>query len=146
MRAARTFAMVAMLAMAGCSTNMKKGLTPVKFDTDTLWVEVADAEPEREHGLMYRYELPADQGMIFVFDSPHEASFWMRNTPLPLSIAFLDENKVVLNVAQMVPYDDRTFHKSHGLALYAVEANKGWFETRNIGPGAKAEFDIPPKK
>src|SRR5687767_2851999 len=127
---------VMMLAVSGCS-NGKKGLVPVKFGAETLWVEVADKEPEREHGLMYRHELPEDHGMIFVFDEPHQASFWMRNTPLPLSIAFLDESKTILNIEQMVPYDDRNFHKSKGLALYAVEANKGWFEARNITPGMK---------
>lgn len=143
--AMRVALLFTMIAMAGCS-NGKKGLTAVRFGADTLWVEVADQEPERSHGLMYRHELAPDHGMIFVFDEAHQASFWMRNTPLPLSIAFLDESKTVLNVEQMSPYDDRTFHKSRGLALYAVEANKGWFEARGIGPGAKADFELPPKK
>jgi len=134
-----------LMATAAC-TNGKKGLVPVRFGAETLWVEVADDEHEREHGLMFRHDLPADHGMLFVFEEPHQASFWMRNTPLPLSIAFLDEKKVVLNIEQMAPYDDRTFHRSRGLALYAVEANKGWFEARGIGPGTQAKFDLPEKK
>lgn len=139
-------ALVLMVALAAACSNAKKGLVPVRFGSHTLWVEVADEDPERSHGLMYRHELPENEGMLFVFEEPHEASFWMKNTPLPLSIAFLDENKAVLNVEQMVPYDERTFHRSRGLALYAVEANKGWFEARGIGPGTKAEFELPAKR
>lgn len=131
--------------IAGCTASHPKGSIPIRFGTHTLWAEVADEEPERQQGLMFRREMGADDGMIFVFDAPHVASFWMRNTPLPLSIAFLDENRKVLNIRQMAPHDDRHYHYSDGPALYAVEAHQGWFEKRGIKAGDLAEFTLPEK-
>lgn len=142
MRTLLVSTLLLLVALPACARG-RKGLAPVRFDGHTLWVEVVADDMSRSQGLMFRHELGEDEGMLFVFDEPHEASFWMRNTPLPLSIAFLDEHKVVLNVERMVPYDDRTYHRSKGLAVYAVEANQGWFEKRGIGPGTKAQFEVP---
>lgn len=128
-----------MFACAATRTNT----IPIRFGKIVLKAEVARTEPEREHGLMYRREMGTDDGMIFVFDEPVPASFWMKNTPLPLSIAFLDSNKVVLNVEEMAPFDEKTFHRAKGLALYAVEANKNWFESKGIKTGDKAVFELP---
>lgn len=133
------------LAIFDCATAHGAKTIPVRFASGdaALQVEVARTEPEREHGLMFRRELGKDEGMLFVFDAPEDASFWMKNTPLPLSIAFLDERRTVLNVDEMAPFDDKSFHKSKGKALYAVEANAGWFESHGVKPGDKAEFDLP---
>lgn len=141
----RLYLFFALLAVApiACAAGRPKNSIPVKFGSHTLWVEVADDEPERVKGLMFRHEMGADVGMIFVFEAPHRSSFWMKNTPLPLSIAFLDENKRVLNIEKMAPYDERTRHASNGDALYAVEAHQGWFEKRGIKAGDVAEFELP---
>ncbi len=134
-------------ALGGCSARTPvRDTIPIRFGEHVLHAEVADGEPAREQGLMFRRDLPKDGGMLFVFDEPHRSSFWMKNTPLPLSIAFLDADRRILNVEQMAPFDDRTFHRSAGLALYAVEAHRGWFEARGIGAGVRAEFEWPPAR
>lgn len=135
------FSLVA--APLSCAASRAKNAMPVKFGKHTLWVEVADEEGERQKGLMFRHEMGEDAGMIFVFDIPHKTSFWMKNTPLPLSIAYLDVEKKILNIEQMAPYDDRTYHFSNGDALYAVEAHQGWFEKRGIKAGDVVEFELP---
>ena len=137
--------LVPLLLAGGCAATGRpsRALTPVKFGAHTLMVEVADQEPERSHGLMFRREMGKNEGMLFVFEEPHQASFWMKNTPLPLSIAYLDEKRVILNIEQMAPYDDQTYHLSKGLALYAVEAHRGWFEKNGIKAGDVAEFTVP---
>ena len=143
------FAMLCVLLAAAplaCAAGRPKNAIAVTFGGHTLWAEVADEEPERQKGLMFRHEMAENVGMLFVFDAPHTSSFWMKNTPLPLSIAFLDEEKRVLNIERMAPYDDRSRHESKGLALYALEANQGWFEKRGIKPGDVAVFELPGSK
>jgi uncharacterized membrane protein (UPF0127 family) len=68
----------------------------------------------------------------------------MRDTPLPLSIAFVDSQKRILNMADMQPFDDRTIHPSQGMALYALEVNQGWFAEHGIQAGDTLEFELPP--
>lgn len=133
------------LFLAACSAFGKApaGTIPVTFGKQTLTCEIAASEAEREHGLMFRRDLPQDRGMIFVFETAHPASFWMKNTPLPLSIVFLDEDKKVLNVDEMAPYDEEHFHQSKGDAAYAIEANANWFEKHGIKAGDTAVFDLP---
>ena len=119
------FPVLILAAVLGCATRAFGAHPPagsifVRFGSHTLTAEVAATEDSREHGLMFRRELAKDDGMIFVFDEPQESSFWMKNTPRPLSIAYLDSNKKILNVDQMAAFDDRNFHKSKGLALSAV--------------------------
>ena len=75
---------------------------------------------------MYRFSLAPDHGMVFVFPGSEPLGFWMRNTYIPLSIAFIDANGVILNVEDMAPQDDST-HWSRGRAQYALEMRKGWF-------------------
>ena len=87
--------------------------------------------------------MPADHGMLFVFPQAEALTFWMKDTPLPLSIAFVDTQKRILNIADMQPFDDRTFHQSEGMAMYALEVNQGWFAARGIGPGTVVEFTLP---
>ncbi|HVO29840.1 MAG TPA: DUF192 domain-containing protein [bacterium] len=145
MRIRIPLALAAAAAMLlSCTTSASSAKTiPVRFGKNTLSVEIARNEQERQHGLMFRRELGRDAGMIFVFDAPEDANFWMKNTPLPLSIAFLDSEKVVLNIDEMAPFDEKSFHRSKGKALYAVEANANWFESHGVKAGDKAEFDLP---
>lgn len=131
------------MAPLACAASRPKNAIAVKFGDDTLWAEVADEEGERQQGLMFRHEMGADVGMLFVFERAHRVSFWMRNTPLPLSIAYLDSEKKVLNIEKMAPYDDRNYVWSKGEALYAVEAHQGWFEKRGIKAGDVVQFELP---
>lgn len=109
------------------------------FGDDTLWVEVVSQRWERSRGLMFRESLAPDSGMLFVFERQEHLSFWMRNTPVPLSIAFLDENWVIVDTQDMAPLAEN-LHFSRKPAQYAIEANQGWFRQRGIGPGDTVVF------
>jgi hypothetical protein len=88
---------------------------------------------------MFRKQPLADnRGMLFVFDSLGFHSMWMKNTYIPLSVAFLDDAGVILNIADMAPETTNT-HTAAGFARYALEMNQGWFAKRGIKAGAKIE-------
>ena len=99
-----------------------------------LSVEVASTPGTRETGLMNRFSLQSDHGMLFVFEAPQPLAFWMKNTYIPLSIAFVDRNGRILNIEDMRPQDEAT-HWSKGQALYAIEMRQGWFAARGIAAG-----------
>ena len=128
------------LLAAGC----KKAPPPqperhfVAHKGDTLWVEVAATPAERARGLSGRPSLAPDSGMLFVFERPGTLRFWMRDTRFPLSVAFLDENFVVVDTQDMEPLSE-VVHASRAPAQYAVEAPLGWFRERGIGPGDTLE-------
>ena len=103
--------------------------------THKLVAEVVATVEQRATGLMNRFSLKPDHGMLFVFGRPAPQGFWMKNTYIPLSIAFLDADGRILNIEDMRPQTEET-HWSKGPALYAVEMKKGWFAERGIGPGA----------
>ncbi len=103
-----------------------------------LTAEVAASDPARATGLMHRRMLPENRGMLFVFPYSAPQSFWMMNTYLPLSIAFIDENGAIVNIADMKPLTTDS-HSSTRPARYALEMNQGWFAKRGIKPGARVE-------
>ncbi len=102
----------------------------------TLRVEVAYTETTRSQGLMSRQSMNDNDGMLFVFRTAGRHSMWMMNTDIPLSVAFLDEKGVILNIEDMTPRT-ATAHGSAGAAKYAIETNLGWFSTRNIKAGER---------
>jgi len=103
-----------------------------------LTAEVAHTEPSRTQGLMHRRILPESRGMLFVFADVSRHAMWMMNTNIPLSVAFLDERGVIINIADMKPHTQDT-HAAAKPAKYALEMNRGWFEKRGIRPGARIE-------
>ena len=109
-------------------------VTTLTIGTQKIVAEVAATTEQRTTGLMYRFSLKPDHGMIFVFEREEPLSFWMKNTFIPLSIAFIASDGRILNVADMAPRDER-MHWSNGPALYALEMRKGWFAEHGIGPG-----------
>ena len=100
--------------------------------------EVAATPEQRSIGLMHRFSLAPDHGMIFVFERAEPQAFWMRNTYVPLSIAFIGADGRIFNVADMAPRDE-SMHWSSGPAQFALEMRKGWFAERGIGPGDRVE-------
>jgi uncharacterized membrane protein (UPF0127 family) len=100
----------------------------------SLVVEIAATEQTREIGLMNRFSLQPDHGMLFIFEAPQSLAFWMKNTYVPLSVAFVDSGGHILNIEDMRPLDLAT-HWSTGPALYAIEMKQGWFADKGIGPG-----------
>ena len=104
-----------------------------------LSVEVAQTETEREHGLMGRTSLGPTEGMLFVFDRDEHLEFWMKNTPLPLSIAFLSSEGRILEIRDMEPFDEKTI-RSRFSARYALEMSKGAFSRLGISVGDSVAF------
>ncbi len=106
-----------------------------------LRVEVADTLEKQERGLMFRSSLPENEGMLFVYREPIEMSFWMRNTLIPLDIAFIGADGVILNIHKARPLDESILYRSAGAAKYVIETNQGWFSRHGIGPGGKVRFN-----
>lgn len=96
-----------------------------------LLCEVADSDATRARGLMHRRELPRGRGMLFVFPSPRPLSFWMKNTLIPLSIAYLDPKGVIRELHDLTPHREEPVASLHSNLQYAIEVPKGWW--REIG-------------
>lgn len=96
--------------------------------------EVAATQTDRVQGLMNRRSMAANHGMLFVFPEAERHCMWMRNTFLPLSVAFLDNDGRVLNIEDMEPQTD-TSHCAAGPARFALEMNKGWFSAKGLKKG-----------
>jgi hypothetical protein len=116
---------------------------PLSIGEHVLQVELATTPEERTQGLMFREDLPPNGGMLFVFPTSLPRAFWMQNTPLPLSIAFLDEEGRILNIEQMEPLDPGPRYRSAGPARYALEVHQGWFAARGIEAGDLCRFELP---
>jgi uncharacterized membrane protein (UPF0127 family) len=99
-----------------------------------IQAEVARTEAEREQGLMFREKMDTNHGMVFIFNANAQVCMWMKNTLLPLSVAFLDEAGKVVNIEDMQP-QTLDSHCSKKNVRYALEMNLGWFKQKNIKPG-----------
>jgi uncharacterized membrane protein (UPF0127 family) len=104
-------------------------------------VEIADTEAERQTGLMGRTVLPQDAGMLFVFEGEQPLSFWMKDTFIPLSIAYIDAQGRIVDIQDMQPLDEIP-HLSASPAQYALEVNQGFFEDRGITVGDTVELSL----
>ena len=128
---------LAMAVAAGGAAALEKfQWGQVRVGAHPLRVELALTDAQREQGLMYREKLGANDGMLFVFDDAEYQSMWMKNTLIPLSVAFLAPDGTLLNVEDMEP-QTLDPHMSAGPSLYAIETNKGWFAAHGVKPGDK---------
>jgi len=125
--------LLALWAIQGCAQLPE---TELDIGGHKLTVEVASDPQQLERGLMYRRMLPENRGMLFVFDAPQILRFWMKNTYLPLSIAFIDADGVIINIADMKP-KTISVHSSSKPAKFALEVNQGWFRRNHVGPGLR---------
>jgi uncharacterized membrane protein (UPF0127 family) len=130
------FAVAALLGAASAQAELPE--ITLSVNGHPLTAEVAHTEPARTQGLMHRRILPENRGMLFVFADVSMHAMWMMNTHVPLSVAFLDERGVVINIADMKPNTQDT-HPAAKPAKYALEMNRGWFTKRGVRPGAKIE-------
>ena len=96
--------------------------------------EIADTPAARQTGLMYRTFMPTNTGMLFVFPEKAIHCFWMRNTKLPLTIAFIDDDGKIVNLSDMEP-ETQNNHCPRGPVRFALEMNQKWFTQRALGPG-----------
>lgn len=138
-RASRWPGLLLALAIAATRAAVAQSPTiPLRINGHEVQAEVAHTPQTRGLGLMYRKALPENRGMLFVYREPGYHAMWMVNTVIPLSVAFLDERGVILNIRDMRPLSEDA-HTAADLAGYALEMNAGWFRSRGIGPGARIE-------
>ncbi len=112
---------------------------PVYLKGKEVWVEVAENDEDRGRGLMGRKSLGRNEGMLFIFESEGYHGFWMKNTLLPLSIAFIDREGTIVEITDMEPLT-LTTHDPPKPILYALEMNKGWFGANGIKAGDRVRF------
>jgi uncharacterized membrane protein (UPF0127 family) len=103
--------------------------------------QLATTPLQRQIGLMYRQSMPTQEGMLFVFDDAQPQCFWMRNTLIPLSVAFLDDDGAVVNIADMKPLSEDS-HCSAKPVRYVLEMNQGWFAKRGVKPGTRLTGEL----
>jgi hypothetical protein len=129
--------------LVACAHHQSLPTTSIEVGSQQITVEVADDGEERGLGLMFRDRLGADEGMLFVYPDDRERSFWMKNTKIPLSIAYIDKDGVIVHLADMRPLDE-TPVPSEFPARYALEMNKGWFAAHSVKEGDHIGHLPPP--
>jgi len=130
----RIFFLLAMLQCAPARAELP--VVQLAAGMHLIRAELADSMATRMEGLMHRPAMPQGSGMVFVFDESATHCMWMKNTLIPLSVAFIDEAGAIINIADMQPHSEQS-HCATRPARYALEMNKGWFAQRGIKPGAK---------
>ena len=134
--------LIVILLPLACTRADDRVLLPV--GDHAFRVELAVTEDERARGLMFRQELGPDEGMLFVFPESAPRSFWMKDTPLPLSIAFISAGGRILEIYDMEPLT-LTPIRSRSPARYALEVNQGRFSEVGVAPGDRVELEkLPP--
>ena len=157
--------LVALLLVSGCGGGSEKAETPseeaspettavaVPDETATVGIntargervevqaEIADEEDEQKRGLMDRTALAEESGMLFVFRGERPLSFWMKDTLIPLSIAYIDGDGGIVDIQDMQPLDESS-HPSAAPAQYALEVNQGFFEARGVQVGDEADLPV----
>ncbi|HEY8900451.1 MAG TPA: DUF192 domain-containing protein [Chthoniobacterales bacterium] len=108
-----------------------------------LATEVADDDTERETGMMFRTEMADGTAMLFVFNVPQRRGFWMKNTIIPLSVAYLNASGMILEIHDLQPKDERAVTSQFDTIAYAIEVPQGWFSKNGILPGSMVT-GLPP--
>lgn len=139
----------------GCEKNKNISATPEfetapsiptaaqpKLPTIKLWIGAEEMNTEmalngiqQQTGMMFRTNIAENEGMIFVFPYPHQASFWMKNTLVPLSAAYLDSDGVILEIHNLEPQNTNAVKAATHQVQYVLETSQGWFKRKNITPG-----------
>jgi len=131
-------ALLILAAGGAAAQNARFSSTQLSAGMHLIKAEVAATDPERQQGLMFREKMANNAGMVFVFDQPATQCMWMKNTLLPLSVAFIDEQGKIVNIEDMQP-QTLASHCSKQVVKYALEMNLGWFRQKNIKPGMTIE-------
>ena len=130
------------LALAVATAASAQTEAQAKLDSITLQAgmhniraEVARSPLQTQTGMMFRTNIAENEGMIFVFPYPHQASFWMKNTLVPLSAAYLDSEGVILEIHNLEPHNTNAVKAASENVQYVLETSQGWFKRKNITPG-----------
>lgn len=134
-------ALLALVSFAAAAEALKT--VDLSIGMYRIQAEVAATQQARELGLMNRQTMPQQAGMLFVFEQAQPYCFWMKNTLLPLSIAFIDEAGQIVNLADMQPQTE-TNHCAVKPIRYALEMNQGWFKAKGIKAGATVNGIVTP--
>jgi uncharacterized protein len=140
----RTFSLLASVALVVATSlaaaqdepQTKLPRTPLQAGMHRIDAQVASTAEQRQIGLMWRKEMPAHEGMLFVFEQPAKQCFWMKNTLLPLTAAFVADDGTIVNLQDMKPQTADP-HCSAKPVRYVLEMNKGWFAKKGIKAGSK---------
>jgi uncharacterized membrane protein (UPF0127 family) len=129
-------AIVGLTCWFGSALARQPGLPTIKLNAGiyVIQAEVANTTATRSQGLMRRKAMAQGAGMVFLFDESALHCMWMKNTLIPLSVAFIDERGAIVNIADMQPLDETT-HCALRPVRYALEMNQGWFKKRGIDSG-----------
>ena len=132
-----TLLMVLGLSASAWGQSPQMDLPRVRIQAGLYQIDaqVAQSEAQHEIGLMHRRSMPEHEGMLFVFERANRYCFWMKNTLMPLSIAFIDDRGHVVNTAEMKAGSEQT-HCAQAPVRYALEMNKGWFAKRRVQSGS----------
>jgi uncharacterized membrane protein (UPF0127 family) len=127
-----------LIGAAGAQTTAQPRLDTIVITAgmQNIRAEVARTAAPMQTGMMFRREMGTHEGMLFAYDSPAIRCYWMKNTLLPLSIAFIADDGSIVNIADMQPQSEQS-HCSASPVRYALEMNQGWLAKRNIKPGFK---------
>ncbi len=147
----RSFALLAAAAVSAClafpaaaqQAQMDLQRTALSIGMYRIDTQLAVTPQQRQVGLMFRKEMPQAEGMLFVFEQPEKQCFWMKNTFLPLTAAFVADDGRIVNLADMKPQTEES-HCSEEPVRYVLEMNQGWFAKKNFKKGTKlsgAPFD-----
>ncbi|HOX02615.1 MAG TPA: DUF192 domain-containing protein [Candidatus Paceibacterota bacterium] len=113
----------------------KLPVAKLQIGVHELMAEVARVPAQWERGLMFRESLADNEGMLFVFPAPHRTSFYMKNTTLPLSCAYISPEGVILEIHDLQPLDETPVDAASDQVQYVLETRRGWFLERGLGPG-----------
>jgi uncharacterized membrane protein (UPF0127 family) len=121
-------------AHAKDSANAPLPTIALKAGGQTIQAEVAATDATRQKGLMFREKMARNEGMLFIFNELAYHAMWMRNTPLPLAVAYMDDAGKIVSIHEMEPHTETT-HQAAGPVRYALEMNRGWFAANKIKVG-----------
>jgi uncharacterized protein len=127
---------LALMLLAAPAAAQQLPVVQLKAGMHLIRAEVAADYSTRGRGLMHRKSLAPNAGMLFIFDGPAIHCMWMKNTYIPLSVAFLDDKGEIINIVDMQPHSEQS-HCATRPALYALEMDRGWFAARGIKPGSR---------
>ena len=131
---------LALLVLFACGgANDDSELYPLSVGDHTFYVEIAETPDERARGLMHRDSLPDDHGMLFVFDKDQQLSFWMKDTSIPLSIAYIARDGTIREIYDMEPFSLEPVRSTRSVR-YALEVNRGAFEEAGVDIGDRVDI------
>ncbi len=130
--------LLSLLLFPSCLAG-KEDLKEITINNTIIKVEIADDADQRQTGLMNRKSLDAGRGMLFIFEEEQKMTFWMKNTSIPLSIAYISKSGEIKEIHHMEPYSLAPV-QSRYTVLYALEVNQGFYEKNGITAGDKVQF------